>query len=364
MAPVVRPYRLWHKDMRHSGGTPAERARRPGPAETGAVARIDGADALVETPVAGALSAAGRVVLAVSGGRDSMTLLRAAVTVMRPAVAAVATFDHGTGAHAAAAVDLVTAMCADYGVPCVTARAPAGTPATEAAWRLARWRFLRSAAARYTARVATAHTRDDQLETLIIRILRHAGARGLAGLDADGGVVRPWLSVHRAVVSDYAARHGVAYIDDPSNESRAFLRNRVRLDLLPALLRVRPELGAELLRVAENAAQWRRDVERHVAFAHPAQVEGDGMSIAASELAHYDQAALAIVWPVLAARMGLVLDRRGMARLSDFTLRGRAGGEIQLSGGVAVQRSTFSFVLRRRGPARRTGHVPQSPGAR
>jgi tRNA(Ile)-lysidine synthase len=357
MAQVARPYRLWHKDMRHSSGTPAERARRSRPAETGAAGRIEASDAVVEAPVARALGAAGSVVLAVSGGRDSMALLRAAVNVVRAPLAAVATFDHGTGAAATAAVELVSAVCRAYDVPCVTARAPAGTPPTEAAWRLARWRFLRAAAARRGARVVTAHTRDDQLETLIIRILRHAGARGLAGLDADGGVVRPWLAVHRAAVADYAARHGVAYVDDPSNESRAFLRNRVRLDLLPALLRARPALAAELLQVGECAAKWRREVEHHVAAAHRARVEADGLSIAASELAHYDEAALAIIWPVLAARMGLALDRRGMARLAEFTLRGRPGGEIQLSGGVAVQRSTFSFVLRRRGEARRPGRA-------
>ncbi len=357
MARVVRPYRLWHKDMRHSGETPADRARRSSPAETGAIARIEAADSVVEAPVARSLGAAGQVILAVSGGRDSMALLRAAVNLMRAPVAAVAAFDHGTGAHATAAVDLVSATCEAYAVPCTTGRAPAGTPQTEAGWRLARWRFLRSAAARYGARVVTAHPRDDQLETLIIRILRHAGARGLAGLDADGDVVRPWLAVPRAAVSANAARHGVAYVDDPSNQSRAFLRNRVRLDLLPALLRARPALGTELLGIAECAANWRRDLERHIAAAHPARREADGLSIAASELAHYDEAALSIVWPVLAARMGLALDRRGMARLAEFTLRGRAGGEIQLSGGVAVERSTFSFVLRRRGPARRTGRA-------
>jgi tRNA(Ile)-lysidine synthase len=307
--------------------------------------------------VARALGAATRVVLAVSGGRDSMALLRAGMNVARPAVAAVATFDHGTGTAATAAVELVSAMCQAYDVPCAMARAPAGTPQTEAGWRLSRWRFLRSAAAQYGARVVTAHTRDDQLETLIIRILRHAGARGLAGLDAGGEVVRPWLAVQRSAVSDYAARHEVLHVEDPSNQSRAFLRNRVRLDLLPALLRARPALAAELLEVGECAAKWRREVESHVAAAHPARAEADGLSIAASELAHYDEAALAIVWPVLAARMGLALDRRGMTRLAEFTLRGRVGGEIQLSGGVAVQRSTFSFVLRRRGARRTPGRV-------
>jgi hypothetical protein len=167
--------------------------------------------------------------------------------------------------------------------------------------------------------------------------------------------VHPWLAVQRTSVSDYAARHNVAYLEDPSNQSRAFLRNRVRLDLLPALLRARPRLGAELLALAAGAAQWRRDVERFVAATHVVHVDERGLSIAASELARYDDAALAIVWPALVARMGLALDRRGIARLADFTHRGRVGGEIQLSGGIGVQRSTFSFVFHRRGPGRRSG---------
>jgi tRNA(Ile)-lysidine synthase len=284
-----------------------------------------------------------------------MALLRAAIHAAPGQVAGVATFDHGTGAYATAATELVAATCESYRIPCAAGCAPAGTPPTEAAWRLARWRFLREAAARLAARVVTAHTLDDQLETLIIRILRHAGARGLAGLDADGAAVHPWLLVRRASVSDYAAAHEVAYLEDPSNQSRAFLRNRVRLDLLPALLRARPALGTELLGLAAGAAQWRRDVERFVAATHMVHVDEKGLSIAASELARYDDAALAIVWPVLVARMGLALDRRGIARLADFTHRGRVGGEIQLSGGVGVRRSTFSFVFHRRGPVQRSG---------
>jgi tRNA(Ile)-lysidine synthase len=305
--------------------------------------------------VARALEKARRVVLAVSGGRDSMALLRAAIHAAPGQVAGVATFDHGTGAYATAASELVAATCEFYRIPCAAGCAPAGTPHTEAGWRLARWRFLRETGARLAARVVTAHTLDDQLETLIIRILRHAGARGLAGLDADGAAVHPWLAVHRASVSEYAAAHQVAYLEDPSNQSRAFLRNRVRLDLLPALLRARPALGAELLGLAAGAAQWRRDVERFVAATHMVHVDETGLSIAASELARYDDAALAIVWPVLVARMGLALDRRGIARLAEFTHRGRVGGEIQLSGGVGVRRSTFSFVFQRRGPVQHSG---------
>jgi len=347
--------------MRHGGGTPAERAFRTGLAETGAshgIGPADAIDAIVEAPVMRALAGARRVVLAVSGGRDSMALLRAAMSAAPSQVAGVATFDHGTGAHATAAARLVQTTCESYRIPCATGRAPAGTPATEAAWRMARWHFLRGTAERLAARVVTAHTLDDQLETLIIRILRHAGARGLAGLDADGAVLHPWLAVRRSEVSEYATRHAVEYADDPSNQSRAFLRNRVRLDLLPALLRARPSLGTELLGLASGAAQWRRHVERYVGAAHVVRVDENGLSIAASELASYDVAALSIVWPVLAARMGLALDRRGTARLADFTHRGRIGGEIQLSGGIRVRRSTFSFVFHRRATAARATRAP------
>ena len=339
--------------MRHGGAAPAERTSGSDRADTGPDAGIDAEaeDAVIEQPVARAGGAAGRLVLAVSGGRDSMTLLAAAARAVPASVVAVATYDLGTGEPARAAVEQVVAQCASYGIACIRGHAPAATPRTEAAWRLARWQFLNATAGRFGARIATAHTRDDQLETLLIRILRHAGARGLAGLDAAGAVVRPWLGVRRATVIRYATRHGVLYTEDPSNQSRAFLRNRVRLDLLPALRRVRPTFDAELLRVGDAAAQWRREVERLVTVLCPARVDSTGLSVAAADLLRYDGAALAIVWPVLAARIGLALDRRGTARLADFTTRGRIGGTIQLSGGFEVQRTTFSFVLRRgRGP--------------
>jgi len=145
----------------------------------------------------------------------------------------------------------------------------------------------------------------------------------------------------------------VEYIEDPSNHSRAFLRNRVRHDLLPALLRVRPTIDVELLAVADAAAEWRREVERLVTTLPSVRVERDSLSVAATDLRRYDDAGLAIVWPVLAARLGLALDRRGTVRLAEFTTHGQVGGAIQLSGGFEVRRSTFSFVLRRgRGPRR------------
>ena len=302
---------------------------------------------------------AGAVVLAVSGGRDSMALLHAAARVAPERVRAVATFDHGTGAYATAAAALVAARAADYGLSCRSARAAPAIRHTEADWRNAQWQFLRGVAADHSAAVVTAHNRDDQLETVAIRILRHAGARGLAGLDADGAVVRPWLDVARADVARYAAAHDVQYLEDPSNTSRNHLRNRVRLDLLPALRRVRPGIDSDILTVAATAAQWRREAEYLVGKHHPVRRDAEGASVAAAGLSRYDAESLAVVWPVIAARAGITLDRRGTARLVAFTTRGKVGGVIQLSGGIDVQRSPSSFVLRRREVGDRTEARPR-----
>src|SRR5215210_2476805 len=129
------------------------------------------------------LGACGRVVLAVSGGRDSMVLLDYAARWARAAIAAVATFDHATGPAATRAASLVRLRARALGLPVRSARArKAGR--SEAALRVARWDFLDHVAAEHGAHVATAHTRDDQLETVVMRILRGTGARGLAGLCA------------------------------------------------------------------------------------------------------------------------------------------------------------------------------------
>jgi len=277
-----------------------------------------------------------------------MALLAAAARVVPDRVAAVATFDHGTGPAARRGVDLVKREASRLGITCHTGRAAGTIPAREAEWRAARWTFLRQVSAMYGASIATAHTRDDQLETVVIRLLRLAGARGLAGLYADTGVVRPLVQVPRAVVLEYAVQARVPSVSDPSNSSRDHLRNRVRLDLLPALRRARPTIDHELLAAARLAADWRASFERLVDKLHPVRMGGDGAlaSVAAADLAKYDGATLAVIWPVLAARAGVTLDRRGTCRLAQFTTHGRVGGVIQLSGGVEVARTRFWFVFR------------------
>ncbi len=285
-----------------------------------------------------------RVVLAVSGGRDSMVLLDAAVRWRRPEVLTVATFDHGTGPAARAAVDLVRFSATALGIP-LTVGVGRGLRRSEAAWRAARWEFLEQVARQHQARVATAHTRDDQVETVFMRLLRGSGARGIAGLYAASDVARPLLGLSHAAVAAFADAHGVPYVEDPSNRSRRMLRNRVRLDHLPAFERAHPGFGAELLALARRAALWREDVEDLVARCHP-RVEHDEVFADAAALRTFPVEALRHLWPALAARVGVVLDRRGTERAAAFTLEGEVGGWIPLAGGHVLRRYAAMFALR------------------
>jgi tRNA(Ile)-lysidine synthetase-like protein len=308
--------------------------------------REDDAVKRVDEAVREELASHGRVVLAVSGGLDSMVLLEAAARVARDRIAIVATFDHGTGPAARDAAELVRARCEVLRVPVHAGRAR-GAPRGEAAWRAARWHFLRDAAALARGVVATAHTRDDQVETVLMRVMRGAGARGLAGLYADTGILRPLLGVSRATIARYAEARTLRAVVDPSNERRDHLRNRIRLDLLPAMRAVRPSLEDELLLLARAAAEWRRSLDVMLGT-FPAHVDAMGaLHVASAALLGYDSTALRVLWPALAARSRVTLDRRGTRRLAEFTIRCGVGARMQLSGGWEVIRAREELVVRR-----------------
>ena len=307
----------------------------------------DGVVREVQLAVRRGLDGVGRVVLAVSGGRDSTVLLDAAAEVSPPGALLVATFDHGTGPAAERAAEHVSALTRRLGIPVRVGRAREPLSG-EAAWRAARWAFLSAVARDEGAIVATAHTRDDNVETILMRELRGAGARGLAGLYAPSATRRPLLETPGPAVAEYARARRLTWVDDPSNASAAHLRNRVRHDLLPALRRVRPEIDAELLAVGRAAAQWRLEVEAVVEGAIAPSIAGEAaLEVAAKSLAGYSPEALAVLWPAIAGRVGLALDRRGTRRIVEFTMLGRVGGRIQLSGGWELCRTRDRFELRR-----------------
>jgi tRNA(Ile)-lysidine synthase len=308
---------------------------------------------------ASALGGRETLVLAVSGGLDSMALMHLAASVRekQKKTLIVATFDHRSGAHSAAAVRFVQKQAAQLGIRCIAGRAKV-VSRREHEWREERWNFLRAIAARSAGQVVTAHTLDDQVETVFMRILRDAGPRGLAGLFAESEVVRPFLTVRRTELAEYARLNGVRHVDDPSNESRAHLRNRVRHELLPAISKIRPSFSKDLLSIARMASNWRAEMAGTVETIGTVGKDG-ALYVARADLAGYDAESLRTVWPAIAAKAGVVMDRRGTHRLAEFTMKGHTGGSIQLSGGIEVRMSR-SHMLVQRWDARRVEMIRNS----
>ena len=303
------------------------------------------------------------MVLAVSGGVDSMVMLHVvagAFGAMGPGRLVVATYDHGTGPHSSRAADFVRHAAASLELRCVSAHATALIHG-EASWREARWRFLRDVAAGESARIATAHTRDDQIETVVMRILRGSGARGIAALYATSDVLRPLLDSSRSDILTHAHEHGISWCDDPTNLDRRYFRNRVRLDLLPAMRAVRPSIEEEFLTLARGAARMRESLrevaDTLIVSAARGSVEArlpdtaSEREIAAGTavpgVKDWGADARALFWQTVAERAGLALDRRGTERLVRYSIAGRVGSRIPLSGGYEALRRHASVEVRR-----------------
>jgi tRNA(Ile)-lysidine synthetase-like protein len=202
-----------------------------------------------------------RVLVAVSGGPDSMALLhvlweareRLGLTLE------VAAVDHGLRTGAAAEIELVRERAAALELPFSVARVQVrrerGRASLQDAARRARLEALAALAAeRGAGRIALGHHADDQAETILFRIVRGTGLRGLAGIPyRRDPFVRPLLDVRRAEILRYLARRCIPYADDPSNADRRFARARIRHDLLPLLGQENPRVAEALIALGQAA---------------------------------------------------------------------------------------------------------------
>lgn len=205
------------------------------------------------------------IVLAVSGGPDSTALLHGAAALApdRGWRLLVAHLDHALRSTSAAEAAAVASVAASLGLPAevrrvdVAALAAAEHRSLEDAGRQARYRFLEEVAAVRDpdALIATAHTADDAAETILLRLARGSGVRGLRGIpERRGRIVRPLLRARKATLRAALDEAGIAYATDPSNADLAHTRNRVRADLLPALERLNPAAVEALTRFGRLAA--------------------------------------------------------------------------------------------------------------
>ncbi len=217
--------------------------------------------------VAGALARIGvrrdaLVIVALSGGADSVALVRAMLALRETfgyRLVAAHLNHRIRGAESGRDEAFVRALGARLGIEVEVERAEgltAGTPNLEERAREYRYGFFeRLAERRHADYVALAHQADDQAETVMLRLLRGAGASGLSAMGerGPGRIIRPMLTVTRAEVLEYRGAIDESFVSDSTNVSREILRNRVRMELLPMLEReYAPGLGGRLCELADE----------------------------------------------------------------------------------------------------------------
>jgi tRNA(Ile)-lysidine synthase len=259
-------------------------------------------------------------------------------------------FDHGVRSSSGDEAKRVRDWSMGAGVRCELGRAE-GLHHGHAALREARYDFLSATARRLGAnRIALAHHADDQIETILFRLGRGTGLRGIAGIPPRRGrFVRPLLPFRREDLLGYVAARGIPHLDDPSNRDRRYARSRIRHDLCPAA--ISEPVARTLLQLSADAraadAALRRRAERVLdVVLEGAEESGSGLQIARSKLAAYDRAEQARVLRLLACRLGHELTRGGTRLGVEFIKRGRSGRGAQIAEGLELRRE-FDWLLLR-----------------
>jgi tRNA(Ile)-lysidine synthase len=295
------------------------------------------------------------VLAAVSGGADSLALLHLCVMLRHPVVAA--TLDHGLrGDQGADDAHYVESLAAAWGVPCVRGAVDVRRlteewrMGIEAAARRARYAFLADAARqRGISVIMTAHHADDQAETVIMRLLRGTGIDGLAAMEPvsvvpghdDLRLLRPLLAIPKAELRAYCAEQGIQPREDATNLDTDYLRNRVRLDILPNLRAVSPQIDRHLAQLADIARHEHDFIvaELEAWMRRTAVIDSARVTMARRE---YQAAPAAlrrrfIVWGARRVAPDIEVDFAHVVSADEAAEGAARGAVIQLGGGVRLR---------------------------
>lgn len=305
------------------------------------------------------------VLVALSGGPDSVALLHA-MLALRDRFGyrlAAAHLNHCIRAaesdrDEAFVRDLCARLVIDLTVERATGLLP-GTANLEEKAREMRHRFLNATADRIGADfIALAHHAGDQAETVMLRLLRGAGAAGLGAMDArgQGKIIRPMLDVTRAEVMSYLTATGASFVTDTSNQSRAILRNRIRVELLPMLEReYAPGLGARLVELAGEMRALDDFIMAAARHELASMVSGDALDISGLAALH-PALQSAVLRQFLKERIGDLrrIGRVHIEALQRLCVEGPPNGTLNLAGRI---RATREYAMLRLSPVCRE-HVP------
>lgn len=213
-------------------------------------------------------SSESKVLVAVSGGADSLALLHWLVHHQQQLRISlhVATLDHGLRSESQADVNFVKQMATQWDVPCTSAKIDTYQIANqhkisiETAARQGRYQFLAETANKLGTRtIVTAHHADDQSETILMHLLRGSGVQGLIGMQVQSplpyaphlNLVRPLLSIRRSVIEAYCQDYNLQARTDVTNLNTTYHRNEIRHEILPRLRQVNPQLDDALARLSD-----------------------------------------------------------------------------------------------------------------
>jgi tRNA(Ile)-lysidine synthetase-like protein len=291
----------------------------------------------------------GPVVVACSGGPDSLALAAAAADVGLPATAAIV--DHRLQPQSGVVAADAAAACRSLGLVAhvLDVSAASGDGGPEARARAARYAALdRFAADIGAAAVLLGHTRDDQAETVLLGLLRGSGTRSLAGMPPRRGRYRrPFLDTPRAVVAAALAEYGAVAWEDPHNTDPRFTRARVRHVVLPLLAdQLGPGVAAGLVKTAELAREDCDALDR-IAAGELRRIEAGGMRV--DRLAPLDDAIRRRVLRAWLLTVGCPADdltREHVLDVDRLIGRWHGQGPLHVPGGVRVARDCGRLVAR------------------
>jgi tRNA(Ile)-lysidine synthase len=328
-----------------------------------------------------------RIAVAVSGGADSVALLRVLLAQRHQLgiVLSVAHVHHHIrGEEADADAAFVEALATTHDLPFHVhhADAPAAAAALhetlEEAARNLRYDWFRQlmGSGKIDA-VATAHTLDDQAETVLLKLLRGAGTEGLSGIHPvvafnPGSILRPFLDTTRTSIEAWLNQLGQSWREDATNQNLAHTRNRIRHELLPLLRTFNPQIATQLSRLAaisaDEEAYWQTELQRLLpSLLLPGRpTRGGGRSSSThpeEETISVEEARLRALHPAVARRVMRAAARRLGGRLGfDHTeqlLAMTVPGprKLELSGGIVVERSLREIRISRKGSEPETSPV-------
>ena len=308
------------------------------------------------------------IIVGVSGGADSLSLLHCLHRIVSPSALVVAHLNHGLRAQADEDAKFVTQIAKKWGILCEAKKVDVAQLADGQGWgieeagRHARYAFFAEVAQQHDAvAVVVAHNADDQAETILMHLLRGSGLAGLRGMSLVGDVpgneavmlLRPFLNISRKDIETYCQMHNLDPREDESNQQTIYLRNQIRHELLPKLENFNPQIKKHLQQLGEVvAADYEVLLSAFAVVWQAVQVAaGDGWL----QLSRNQFQSLPVSQQRMALRAGILQIRPLQTEISFqvieqarmLALQNRAGTQIDLPGKVTllVDYQLLSFTI-------------------